>query len=760
MEKKFEADFGDTIEIPEETKNKLLKKSEKSTCKIMTLSDDGMPLNGTAFFAKFKNLNKIFLFTNNHILNENKIKPESRIKSNYMGKIKQFELKNRLCFTNIQLDYTCIEIKEEDKIEDFFEIEDQEKKRNDEYDAEDVALAQYPKGGILKIIAGHLINIEAQYIKHLVSTFKGSSGSPIILLLRDFKVLGIHSQFCEQKNINLGINMKNIFEDIIKKLSEKIDIEEIKEEVEKEIKYDGIKYQSLLSKCYSKNDNIIGIDFGIMNSCVGIIRNKKVEIINDIKCGGNIIPSIVCYKKNNILIGKSARDNMTQNSESIMFNSNRLIGLKFNDPQIQNYIKKWPMKIIEDSKTKKPQYVIKVENKEQKFFPEEVCSKILQYLKKNAEIYNNTKINKAVITVPIQFNNEQRRNIIKAAELAGLEIIKIISEPIACVIAYNQFIRCNKEKKILIFYFGEGTLDISIIKIEENEYSILASCGEDNFGQEDFNNKLEEYIIKEINKKNEFKNINFNNKNDKRIIRILNNIKRRVEQITIELNCLNNSIFYIDSLYDNKNFKLNIERKKYEELCNDLWKKSLDKIDEALKFANLKKEEIDEIILAGNSIRTPKINEMITKYFNGKKPLNNINCEEVIAYGATLSPYINIKMNEILKEAIGIEVSNGKMNTIIPSGTIIPYRDYNNQVYSKVFHLKNEYAKIKFKIYMGNNEEVSQNKFLGEFEVIKNEFKEKKIIIYMSLNYKSFINVIAELDDIKQLEINIPLNLK
>ena len=756
MENNYEANIGETIEIEENIKDQLLQKSKKATCKIMELCDNKV-INGTAFFAKVKSLNKKFLFTNNHILNENSIKSGRTIKCNYMNRLKIFEIKNRLCFTNIKLDYTCIEIKDEDEIKDFFEIEEKIESDTD-YDAEDIAIAQYPKGGTLQIIAGHLITIEGFNIKHLVNTFKGSSGSPIILLLRDFKILGIHSQFCEESNINLGIYIKNIIEDI-KRKHLKLEIKEIKNN-ENEIKFDYIKYHSLLSKCYSNNENIIGIDFGIMNSCVGIMINNKVQIINDIKRGGNLIPSIVYFKnKNEILIGKSAQDNIIQHSESIIFNCKRLIGHKFNDPEIQNYIKNFPMTIIENSDTKKPIYVIKVGNKEEKILPEDACCMIFKYLKKNAEIFTNKQINKAVITVPIQFNIDQRKAIIKVAEFAGLEIVKIISEPIACAIAYNQFLRNFKEKKILIFFFGEDTLNISIIESKKNEYSILASSGEEYFSHEDFNKRLEDYIKDEISKKNQ--NIDFKNKNDKKIIRLLQKIKRRVEQIIIDLNYQDKSTFYIESLYNNNDFKLEINRKKYEELCMDLWEKCIDKINEAFNYAKLKNKDIDEIILVGNSIKTPKINEIIKKEFEGKKPLKNINCDEVIAYGATISPYLNLKINEILNEGIGIEI-NGEMNTIIiPPGEIIPFRNYNIKVYSKEFKIINAYSNIIFKIYMGNNDKVCENSILKQFDVKIYKFNETNIIkISMSLNCNFIIKVITEVNDIKNEEINISLTLK
>jgi len=258
----------------------------------------------------------------------------------------------------------------------------------------------------------------------------------------------------------------------------------------------------------SLNDLVFGIDLGTTYSCIGIMRNNNVDIVpNNLTDGRKVIPSIVCYKedldedmKDRWLYGNAAKNNMLEYPESTMFESKRLIGLNFNNKEVQRDIKLWPVKIIEDKITKKPQYVIKVENKEKKFFPEDVSSMILKYLTKNAQDYTNSKINKVVITVPAHFNNFQREATIKAAELAGLEVIKIINEPTAAAIAYANIILSKNEKKILIFDIGGGTFDVSILKIKNNEYYVLSSCGESHLGGEDFNQRLINYVMKEIKK--------------------------------------------------------------------------------------------------------------------------------------------------------------------------------------------------------------------------------------------------------------------
>ena len=208
----LEADYGESIELDKKTEEFLLKKSNAATCKIISESENGKPLHGTGFFCNIPLLGKV-LFTNNHVLNKNSIKEGEIIKCRYKDELKKFEIKNRIFFTNVELDYTCIQILNEDKIEDFFEIENENSNNPKEYN---IALPQYPKGGPLKINAGCLVKIEGNQIFHYVTTYKGSSGSPIILLLRKYKIIGIHCAASEKLKMNRGINIKDILDDIIK----------------------------------------------------------------------------------------------------------------------------------------------------------------------------------------------------------------------------------------------------------------------------------------------------------------------------------------------------------------------------------------------------------------------------------------------------------------------------------------------------------------------------------------------------------------
>ncbi len=213
----FEADFKKSIKLDELTMQLLLKKSYLATCSIMRGTNDTL-IHGSGFFCKIPLKGKIikFLFTNNHVLDKDSIKEGEIIKCSYKNKLKKFEIKKRRCFTNADLDYTCIEILNEDQIEDFFEIENKNLYNPKEYNFEDIALPQYPDGGFLKIYSGYLTEIDDYQIYHYVTTSKGSSGSPIILVLRDFKILGIHCSGLKQRKQNRGILMTKILSDIEK----------------------------------------------------------------------------------------------------------------------------------------------------------------------------------------------------------------------------------------------------------------------------------------------------------------------------------------------------------------------------------------------------------------------------------------------------------------------------------------------------------------------------------------------------------------
>ena len=515
------------------------------------------------------------------------------------------------------------------------------------------------------------------------------------------------------------------------------------------------------SSSKTENEPTIGIDLGTTNSCVSIIRNGNVEIIEDKNTGKRLIASIVCYKNNECLIGNIAKKNFYNYPESTMYNSKRLIGHKFKNEYVQEDIKNWPIKVIEDKKTGKPQYVIKIGNEEKKFFPEDVSSMILKYIKNNAEIHENKEIKKVVIGVPAHFNNLQRDATIKAAKEAGFEVIKLLNEPTAAAIAYGDIIKSYKERNVLIFDLGGGTFDVSIVKIKGKEYNVLVSLGEEHLGGEDFNQRLMKYVIREIKNNKRFKDIDFNNKEDKKIIKLFRKLRKETENVKIRLSAEDNVTFFIEDLNGTDDYKLEITRRKYEELCIDLWNKCIDKVEETMEKEKLKIYDIDEIILVGGSTRTPKIKKLIEEYFK-KKPLQNINAEEVVAYGAVVHSIKekNIIIKDIIIKGIGICIKEGKMHIIIPSGTPITLRKENKLQYKQTFILTKEKAKYEtIKIYQGNEKFVKDNEYLGEFKVdIKDNEKNVKIIISMIIDYNSILKITAYVNERKDNVMEIKMN--
>ena len=518
-----------------------------------------------------------------------------------------------------------------------------------------------------------------------------------------------------------------------------------------------------------KNIPVIGIDLGTTFSCVGTWRKSNVEIIAS-DLGPRIIPSIVCFKDKEILIGESAKSVMLKNQNSLISNSKRFIGKYFIDPNVQNDIKYIPVKIEEDPFTYKPNYCINInENEEKRLSAEEVASMILKYLKQYSEDFIGEKVKKAVITVPAHFNNSQREATKEAAINAGLEVIRIINEPTAAAIAYGDIHGTEEERKVLIFDLGGGTFDVSIVIIKGNEFTVLASCGEEHLGGENFNELLVDYVINQFKEDNsEYKNVNFYDKNDKNAIKAHQKLRKYTEEVKKNLSSQKEINYDIDGFYDGIDLTIKVERIVYEDLCFNLWKKCFKSVDNALSIAKLKKEDIDDIILVGGSSRTPKIQQMIKEYFNGKEPLKTINPDEVVAYGATLVALIEsinenqcsnkIKINEITSLSIGIEVSNGQMIIIIPKGTKLPPI---NNVVSKTQTFKfpsNKNKEIIVKIYEGEDKYTYNNHFLGKF-IIDSKYNDGKSIveIRMSIDHNSILKVSAFINgekEVKNIEIS------
>ena len=534
---------------------------------------------------------------------------------------------------------------------------------------------------------------------------------------------------------------------------------------------------TLLHKLY---EPIIGIDLGTTHSCVATYKNNKIEIIPN-ECGSRIIPSIVCIKENEELIGESAKNIKIKDFSSLMKNSKRLIGRLYNEKNILNDIKYFNSKIIKDDKTGKPQYYFKIGNEEKKYYPEEVSSMLLKHIKKYSGDYLGKEVKKAVITVPAHFNNEQREATKKAAENAGLEVIRIINEPTAAAIAYGDENQSDEERKVLIFDLGGGTFDVSIVNIKGNEFTVLSSCGNDHLGGEDFTNELTKKLLQLfIEQYPKFKNRDFYNKENAKEYKTFTRLKEEAEKIKKILSNSKNANIELDGLCG-EDFEKEIIQSDFEDLCSPLWDQCIEYIKKALKEAKIKKKDLDEIVLVGGSSRIPKIQEMVEKFIkdNNKKKnensedektkiLKSINADEAIAMGAAIVACIetditkfglpNLKINDITSKSIGIGTDEGKMEILIPKGTILPVREKPFLV-AKYFAPQKDFASgVRIKIFESEDNNVNIENLLKEFPLnnLPIDVKENVVIkILMYLDHNGIIKVNAKLNDVLMKECNI-----
>ena len=532
----------------------------------------------------------------------------------------------------------------------------------------------------------------------------------------------------------------------------------------------------------SISEPVIGIDLGTTYSCVGTFKNDKFEIVPN-ECGNRIIPSIVCIKENEELIGDSAKNIMYKDYKSLMKNSKRLIGRLYNETNIKNDIKYFNSEIIKDNKTDKPQYCFKIGNETKKYYPEEVSSMILKYIKKYSEDYIGKKVKKAVITVPAHFNNAQREATKEAAKNAGLEVIRIINEPTAAAIAYGYENKNDEERKILVFDLGGGTFDVSILKIKGSEYTVLTSCGDDHLGGEDFTKEFTNYLLKLFKEQYpKFKNIDFFNKEKPKEFKAFTRLKEEAEKLKKVLSNTRSANVDLDGLYK-EDFAIEIKRGEFEVVCSPLWNKCIDYIKMALIKTKLKKEDLDEVVLVGGSTRIPKIQEMVQNFINDTKekkkidknnpeitkPIisKSINADEAVAVGAAIVAYIenntnnsqsmNFKINDITSKSIGIGTEEGKMEIIIPKGTILPVRE-KPLLLGKTFVPKTDFAKgVSVKIFESDNNDVSVDNLLKKFALtdLPVDVKEKVIIkILMHLDHNGIIKVDAKINDNLMKEVS------
>ena len=488
----------------------------------------------------------------------------------------------------------------------------------------------------------------------------------------------------------------------------------------------------------------VGIDLGTLNSCIGIWDKSKAIIIPS-NFGNYIIPSMVSFNENETLIGQSAKNKLIKNYMNTITNSKRLIGRKYEDKEVQEDIKNLHYKIEEDEETGNPIIILDHKKKIEKIFPEYVSSLILNYLKQMSEGFTKSKIEDAVITVPANFNENQRQSTIEAAENAGLNVLRIINEPTAAAITYALQHKDIKKKNILIFDLGAGTFDVSVVEIKDGIIVVKSTCGNSHLGGEDFDNEIKKICISKFKNEN-----NIDITNDLRAnVRLKIACEEAKERLTNEFE----TTIDISNLGDNKNFNFQINRVDFEEYCNELFNKLMPIVNEAILNAKLNKNEIDDIVLVGGGTRMPKVREILSKNFGEEKVkiLQNINPDEAVAYGASYLAYLimegitddKVILVDVIGISIGMEIYSNKMKIIIPKNTTIPI--------SKKIRVETTYdnqTSLCVNIYQGENvENIYKNNFLKSIyidNIINAKAGEIKFDITFIIDVNSTLNIKVE----------------
>ena len=371
----------------------------------------------------------------------------------------------------------------------------------------------------------------------------------------------------------------------------------------------------------------IGLDLGTTFSCIGVYRNGGVEIIPN-RNGETITPSIVILTNDSkILVGEETTDFLVKNYDSCIYEIKRLIGREYSDSKFQEEKDKLPFKIVRSNQGDYPEVEVQVEGETKKYSPVEISSFIIKKMKENAENYLNKKINNIIITVPAYFNNSQRKLTKQAAELIGLKVLRVINEPTAAALAYGFDKKENTKEKILIFDLGGGTFDVSILdlsilseKDEKNKdnyksFKVLSTSGDTHLGGEDFDNTLVEFFLKKIinDKSKLMKKEEEANKWKKEIKEQVMKDKQAIKRLKVScenlkkiLSNAESAILRINNFYMNEDISEKITRKEFEEECEPLFRRIEKCLEDALTSANLKKEDINQIILVGGSTRIPK----------------------------------------------------------------------------------------------------------------------------------------------------------
>jgi molecular chaperone DnaK len=450
---------------------------------------------------------------------------------------------------------------------------------------------------------------------------------------------------------------------------------------------------------------VIGIDLGTTNSAMAYYDGKDAKIIPN-KEGKNTTPSVVAFTDKGVLVGEPAKRQAITNPERTIYSVKRIMGMMCNEPKAQEAKKHVQYKIVDRNGA----CAVEVDGKV--YTPQEISAKILQKLKQDAEEFFGEEVTEAVITVPAYFNDAQRKATQEAGKIAGLNVLRIINEPTAAALAYG--LDKKGEEKVLVYDLGGGTFDVTVLEIGDGTFQVLATDGNAFLGGDDFDNRIVQWLIEEFKAET-----GIDLSQDKMA---LQRLKDAAETAKKELSTKEeteiNLPFITADASGPKHLVKKLTRAKFEAMIDDLLQETLKHIDTALKDAGLSKDEIDEIVMVGGSTRIPKVQQLVSDYFNGKKLNKSVNPDEVVALGAAIQAGVlkgdvkDVLLLDVTPLSLGIETLGGVMTKIIEKGTTIPVK--KSQIFSTA---EDNQTAVTIHVLQGEAELAKDNKSLGQFNL-------------------------------------------